>query len=167
MNKNVLRGAVCALAVGALCAPASAVAAGANHGLDLRVRHGTSENWSGYALTGPGPYENVSASWTQPAVNCAKTRNGCAAILDGIDGDAAERSSRTGTEGELVAPAKPRTAHGIRCTQRVCAGLPEPVVPGDRLEPSGTDLGQGACSGLVSQFGLRLSDRRAGLDAHR
>ncbi|HTA32113.1 MAG TPA: G1 family glutamic endopeptidase [Solirubrobacteraceae bacterium] len=160
MNTNVLRGAVCALAVGALCAPASALAAGANHGLNLRVRHGTSENWSGYALTGPGPYESVSASWTQPAVNCVKTRNGYAAFWIGIDGDTSETVEQTGTEGDCVA-GKATYGAWYEMYPRGSVPIAEPVVPGDQFTASVTYVSK-ALFGLISQFSLVLSDSTQG-----
>ncbi len=160
MNKNVLRGAVCALAVGALCAPASALAAGANHGLDLRLTHGTSQNWSGYDLIGAGPYESVSASWTQPAVNCAKTRNGYAAFWTGIDGAASETVEQTGTEGDCAA-GKATYGAWYEMYPRGSVRIAEPVLAGDQLSASVTYLGK-ALFGLISQFSLVLSDSTQG-----
>jgi peptidase A4-like protein len=160
MNTNVLRGAVCALAVGALCAPASALAAGANHGLDLRVTHGTSQNWSGYDLIGPGPYESVSASWTQPAVNCAKTRNGYAAFWTGIDGATSETVEQTGTEGDCAA-GKATYGAWYEMYPKGSVRIAEPVLPGDQVSASVTYLGK-ALFGLISQFSLVLSDSTQG-----
>jgi hypothetical protein len=160
MSSKVLRGAVLGLAVAALSAPASALAAGANHGLNVRVRHGTSENWSGYALTGPGPYESVSASWTQPAVNCVKTRNGYAAFWVGIDGDTSETVEQTGTEGDCAA-GKATYGAWYEMYPRDSVPLGEPVAPGDQLSASVTYLGK-ALFGLISQFSLVISDSTQG-----
>jgi hypothetical protein len=89
---------------GALSMPTPALAAGSsverhaapNH----KVSHGASTNWSGYAVSGSGPYTTVSASWTQPAVNCAKTPTGWSAFWVGLDGDTTNTVEQTGTEAD-------------------------------------------------------------------
>jgi Peptidase A4 family len=159
MSSTVLRGLVCALAV-ALCAPASAVAAGSRHGLDLRLTHGKSNNWSGYALTGSGPYESVSASWTQPAVNCATTRNGYSAFWTGIDGDTSETVEQTGTEANCSA-GRPVYGAWYELFPKPSVAIAEPVVPGDQFTASVTYLGK-AVFGLISKFTLVLSDSTRG-----
>src|SRR5690242_13588556 len=68
--------------------------AGPNHQID----HGTSTNWSGYAVSGFGPYKSVASSWTQPAVDCAKTPTGWSAFWVGLDGDTTNTVEQTGTE---------------------------------------------------------------------
>lgn len=54
-------------------------------------------NWSGYADTG-GPFTDVSGSWIQPAVGCAKAKLGFAAFWVGIDGFTSQTVEQTGTE---------------------------------------------------------------------
>ena len=66
--------AVCASAFTGGTKAANAV----QHGLRVssapnhKISNSTSSNWSGYAVTG-GRYTRVSASWTQPSVNCSVT----------------------------------------------------------------------------------------------
>jgi len=68
--------------VGVLSAAAPALAGRAAAGPygyaapNHRVDHSTSTNWSGYAVSGFGPYRSVSSSWRQPAVDCSKTPTG-------------------------------------------------------------------------------------------
>ncbi len=156
MSSTVLRGVVCAAAVAAFCAPTPALADGAHHGLNLRVRHGTSTNWSGYAVVGAGPYQSVSASWTQPAVNCARTRNGYAAFWTGIDGDTTETVEQTGTEADCSAGTA-RYGAWYELFPKGSIPIAEPVAPGDHLSASVTLVGK-ALFGLVSEFSLVLSD---------
>jgi hypothetical protein len=160
MSSSVLRGVVCAAAVAAFCAPAPALADSAHHGLNLRVRHGTSTNWSGYAVSGSGPYQTVSASWTQPAVDCARTRNGYAAFWTGIDGDTTETVEQTGTEADCSAGTA-RYGAWYELYPKGSVSIAEPVVPGDQLSASVTLLGK-ALFGLVSEFSLVLSDSTQG-----
>jgi hypothetical protein len=151
---------VCAAAVAALCAPASALANGGDHGLNLRVRHGTSTNWAGYAVTGPGPYQTVSASWTQPEVNCARTRNGFAAFWTGIDGDTTETVEQTGTEADCSAGTA-RYGAWYELFPKGSVAIAEPVAPGDQFSASVTLVGK-ALFGLFSEFSLVLSDSTKG-----
>lgn len=160
MSSTVLRGAVCAVAMAAFCAPAPALAAGVHHGLNLRVRHGTSNNWSGYALSGSGPYESVSASWTQPAVDCAKTRNGWAAFWVGIDGDTTETVEQTGTEADC-STGRPVYGAWYELFPKGSVPIAEPVAPGDQFSASVTFAGK-ALFGLISKFTLVLSDSTRG-----
>jgi hypothetical protein len=137
-------------------APASAASASAAHARDHRVKRGTSTNWSGYALTGPGPYESVSASWTQPPVNCAVTRSGNSAFWVGLDGDTTETVEQTGTEANCVA-GKASYGAWYEMYPRGSVGLSEPVSSGDSFTASVKYLGK-AFFGLTSKFQLTLSD---------
>jgi len=56
----------------------------------------TSENWSGYAVTGSS-FTEASGSWKIPAVDCAKTPNAYAAFWVGIDGYSSTTVEQTGT----------------------------------------------------------------------
>jgi Peptidase A4 family len=145
--------------VGMLLAVAPATASAA-HARNHRIRRGTSTNWSGYALTGPGPYSSVSASWTQPAVNCAVTRSGDSAFWVGLDGYTTETVEQTGTEANCVAG---KAAYGAwyEMYPRGSVGLSEPVSPGDSFTASVTYLGK-AFFGLTSKFQLTLSDTTQG-----
>ncbi|HEU5477799.1 MAG TPA: G1 family glutamic endopeptidase [Gaiellaceae bacterium] len=71
------------------------VASGPNH----RLSNSTSSNWSGYAVTG-GRYTSVSASWTQPAVDCSVTPTGWSSFWVGLDGDGTSTVEQTGSEAD-------------------------------------------------------------------
>ncbi len=132
-----------------LLLPATARASEPNHRLD----HARSTNWSGYANYTTGPYTSVSASWTQPSVNCNITPTGYASFWDGLDGYNTSTVEQTGTEGECqrgharyfawyeMYPAYPVN---LSTTQY-------PVTPGDTFTSSVTALGGG-------QFKLVLTD---------
>jgi hypothetical protein len=105
MRPGVSRPLIATLALaGALATPAPALAASSRVGHHAapnhKISHSTSTNWSGYAVTGAGPYTNVAASWTQPAVNCAKTPTGWSAFWVGLDGDTTNTVEQTGTEAD-------------------------------------------------------------------
>jgi len=99
---HVSRAVIAALAVGALSAAAPALAAGSHRaaGPNHRIDHSTSSNWSGYAVSGFGPYTSVSSSWTQPAVDCARTPTAWSAFWVGLDGDTTNTVEQTGTEAD-------------------------------------------------------------------
>ena len=93
---------VCAGTFGASTKAATAVhqsalrvASGPNH----RLSNSTSSNWSGYAVTG-SRYTSVSASWTQPAVNCSVTPTGWSSFWVGLDGDTTSTVEQTGSEAD-------------------------------------------------------------------
>jgi hypothetical protein len=165
MGASSFRGAVpVAAIVGLLFAAASASAAGTASGAhsarNHRIRHGASTNWSGYALTGPGPYDSVSSSWTQPAVNCAVTRSGYSAFWVGLDGYTTETVEQTGTEADC-SNGKPVYGAWYEMFPRGSVGIAEPVAPGDSFTASVTYLGK-AFFGLTSKFELTLSDTTQG-----
>jgi hypothetical protein len=95
------------LGVVALCAAFGTTAATttsvAGHSPNIRLRAGTSTNWSGYAAAGlPGSFTSVSGSWTQPAVNCGVTPSGYSAYWVGLDGDTTSTVEQLGTEADCV-----------------------------------------------------------------
>jgi Peptidase A4 family len=68
-------------------------------GPNIRLRQGTSSNWSGYAAAGaPGSFTSVAASWTQPLVSCTSQRS-ASAYWVGLDGDTNSTVEQLGTEG--------------------------------------------------------------------
>jgi hypothetical protein len=92
---------------GVLIGVSPAIAHGAvfRHGAPRKYGHSSSSstNWSGYASSslGAGHYTNVSAYWTQPAVNCLTTPNGYSAFWAGLDGDFTSNTvEQTGTEAD-------------------------------------------------------------------
>lgn len=120
---------------------------------DHRLSNSTSSNWSGYAVTG-GRYTRVSASWTQPAVDCSVTPTGWSAFWVGLDGDGTPSVEQTGTEAdcssgnavysswyEMYPKAETRYHNAVR--------------PGDSFTASVTATGSGA-------FTLVLTDHTRG-----
>jgi hypothetical protein len=165
MGASTFRRAVpMATIVGLLLVSAPAFAAGTATGVHTgrnhRIRRESSTNWSGYALTGPGPYSSVSASWTQPAVNCAATRSGDSAFWVGLDGYTTETVEQTGTEANCVA-GKATYGAWYEMFPRGSVRISEPVSSGDSFTASVTYLGK-AFFGLTSKFELTLSDTTQG-----
>src|SRR5262249_19767511 len=83
-------------------APARAGRAAAEHYATPhhRINHSPSTNWSGYAVSGFGPYQSVSSSWRQPAVDCSLTPTAWSAFWVGLDGDTTNTVEQTGTEAD-------------------------------------------------------------------
>lgn len=105
MRLSLIHRAVIGIAsVSALALPAPALATGGalnHHAMpNHKISHGSSTNWSGYAVEGHGPYHTVSASWTQPPVNCVQTPRGWSAFWVGLDGDTTNTVEQTGTEAD-------------------------------------------------------------------
>lgn len=90
---------VCAVVL--LAVPAVASAAPASRAPRHRIGHGTSTNWSGYALDGSNA-TTVTATWTQPAVTCAARENSWSSPWVGIDGDNDNTVEQTGTDSDCV-----------------------------------------------------------------
>ena len=72
----------------------------------IHERHGnnvTSDNWSGYAVTGAkGSVTDVKASWTVPAVTCPSTGDQYASFWVGIDGYSSNTVEQIGTDSDCV-----------------------------------------------------------------
>jgi peptidase A4-like protein len=140
-----------AAAIGALCVASAPFAAAATRAApNQRVRHGTSGNWSGYAVSGAGPYRTVSASWTQPAVNCAATEDGFSAFWVGLDGDTTKTVEQTGSEANCSSGIAQYAAWYEMYPKRPVI-YANPVSAGDSLSASVTAVGRG-------RFKLTLSD---------
>ena len=72
-----------------------------NIGPRIHLRNGTSSNWSGYAAYGAaGSFNSVSASWTQPALECASVPNSYSSYWVGLDGYSTNTVEQLGTEGD-------------------------------------------------------------------
>jgi hypothetical protein len=81
--------------------PQAAVARGMAHPPRIRVGPATSQNWSGYAVTGPtGSVSDVTGSWVVPAVTCATGETSYAAFWIGIDGDASRTVEQIRTDAD-------------------------------------------------------------------
>src|SRR5579859_2441861 len=126
---------------GLLAAPASAAPAHRvtpNH----KVDHGTSSNWSGYAVSGAGPYRSVSSSWTQPAVDCTRTPEGWSAFWVGLDGDTTNTVEQTGTEADCSS-GKPVYYAWYEMYPKFPVNFTNTVSPGDSFSASVSSLGSG------------------------
>jgi hypothetical protein len=159
MRLSLVRGAVIAsfTVAGLLFGAAQALAASAvdhkaapNH----KVHHGTSTNWSGYAVSGFGPYTSVSSSWTQPAVDCVKTPTGWSAFWVGLDGDTTNTVEQTGTEADCSSGAAVYYAW-YEMYPKYPVNYANPVSAGDSFTASVTYVGSG-------YFKLALSDTTRG-----
>src|SRR5438552_2315039 len=153
---QVSRAVIATMAVAALSAPAPALAAGSHHaaGPNHRIDHGTSSNWSGYAVSGFGPYTSVSSSWTQPAVDCAKTPTGWSAFWVGLDGDTTNTVEQTGSEADCSKGAAVYYAW-YEMYPKYPFNYADKVSAGDSFSASVTFSGRG-------YFQLTLSDTTKG-----
>jgi Peptidase A4 family len=143
-------------ALGALSFTSSAVAAGVMHGPgshhaapNHRINRSTSTNWSGYAVTG-GRYTRVSASWTQPAVDCSATPTGWSAFWAGLDGDTTNTVEQTGTEADCSSGQAVYYAW-YEMYPKYPHNYSNVVSPGDNFNASVTTDGRGS-------FTLTLAD---------
>jgi hypothetical protein len=103
MIRVAVRGVLLVLAAGTLAAaPNVAGARQTTHALKHGFGHGTSTNWSGYAVDGSNA-TSVTGSWTQPAsINCSLVPNSWASPWVGIDGDNSSTVEQTGTDSDCV-----------------------------------------------------------------
>jgi hypothetical protein len=143
--------AVGALSLGSSAAvAASAPAPESHHGApNHRISHSTSTNWSGYAVSG-GHYTSVSASWTQPAVNCSVTPTGWSSFWVGLDGDTTNTVEQTGTEADCSS-GQPVYYGWYEMYPKFPHNYSNVVAPGDRFTASVTTNGAGS-------FTLTLTD---------
>lgn len=143
------------IAAGALFVAAPSLAAGrVQRAPNQRIHHGVSANWSGYVISGSGAYTTVSASWTQPAVNCGATPSAFSAFWVGLDGSGSNTVEQTGTEANC-AGGSPTYAAWYEMFPKRSFGYPNPVVPGDSLTASVT-------AGARGRFQLTLTDATQG-----
>jgi hypothetical protein len=145
---------VSAALVGALspATPALASAAARDHAgtPNHKIAHGASTNWSGYSVHGAGTYRSVSATWTQPAVDCARTPRGWSAFWVGLDGDTTNTVEQTGTDADCSS-GKPLYYAWYEMYPKFPFNYANPVAPKDQLSASVSYLGSGS-------FRLTLSD---------
>jgi hypothetical protein len=147
-----------AAVVGVLSPAAPALAGGAaagryaapNHKIDLS----TSSNWSGYAVSGFGPYQSVSSSWRQPKVDCSKTPTAWSAFWVGLDGDSTSTVEQTGSEADCSSGTAVYYAW-YEMYPKYAVNYANPVSAGDAFSASVTYSGSG-------YFKLTLSDNTRG-----
>jgi hypothetical protein len=143
---------------GLAASPAIAQAAGLSaHGAPRKFGRSssTSINWSGYAANkaGRGAYKSVSASWTQPSVDCATTPNGYSAFWAGLDGDFTSNTvEQTGTEADC-SNGSPSYYAWYEMYPKASHNYTDTVLPGDRMTASVSYAGGG-------WFNLLLTDTR-------
>ena len=146
--------------VGVLSAAAPALAGRAAAGPygyaapNHRVDHSTSTNWSGYAVSGFGPYQSVSSSWQQPEVDCSKTPTAWSAFWVGLDGDTTNTVEQTGSEADCSKGTAVYYAW-YEMYPKYPVNYANPVSAGDSLSASVTYAGNG-------YFRLKLSDETRG-----
>ena len=107
-----------------------------------RLSNGSSTNWSGYAVTG-GVYTSVSASWTQPAVDCSTTPTGWSSFWVGLDGDGTSTVEQTGTEADCSS-GQAVYSSWYEMYPKFPKNYSDPVVPGDSFSASVTTDGRGS-----------------------
>jgi hypothetical protein len=137
-------------------APTFAASAAAGHyaAPNHKISHSSSSNWSGYAVSGFGPYRSVSSSWTQPAVDCLRTPTGWSAFWVGLDGDTTNTVEQTGTEADCSS-GTPVYYAWFEMYPKYPVNYFNPVSPGDSFSASVSYTGRG-------NFQLTLSDTTKG-----
>jgi hypothetical protein len=131
-------------------ATATAVQDGPNH----KISHSTSTNWSGYAVTGHGPYKSVASTWSQPAVDCTTTPTGYSSFWVGLDGDTTGTVEQTGTEADCSS-GHARYYGWYEMYPKFPVNYSNAVSPGDTMHASVTYQGGGI-------FALTLTDQTKG-----
>jgi hypothetical protein len=144
----------------AVCAVPALQALGGSAGVAgqrplIRLREGTSTNWSGYAaFGGAGAFTSVRASWTQPAVTCGTT-NAYSSYWAGIDGYNTSTVEQLGTEADCVSGA-PRYYAWFEMYPH-----PSFVISGFTVRPSDTYTASVVAQGRGS-YVLSLKDTTTG-----
>lgn len=149
------RGAVPFATVVALAVtPAVANAQRLIHAPKHAVGHGTSTNWSGYAVDGTGA-TFVTASWTQPsATNCSLVPNSWSSPWVGIDGDNSTTVEQTGTDSDCVRGIPHYYAWWEMYPQKTMVIASIAVHPGDAFTASVSYAAKG--------FAIALTDTTTG-----
>ena len=151
----VATAAVCAVAF----ASATPAATRMHHGVRVtskpihKLTNSTSSNWAGYAVTG-SRYTSVSASWTQPAVNCSITPTGWSSFWVGLDGDTTSTVEQTGSEADCSS-GKAVYSAWYEMYPKFPTNYSNPVKANDHFTASVTTDGRG-------NFTLTLSDTSQG-----
>lgn len=168
-------GFVLALAV-ALIASTSASAAVVHPPRVKGITHGTSHNWSGYAVSGQ-TFSDVTGSWTQPTATCTATNKsghahpggpGYAGFWVGLDGNTSDTVEQVGTEADCSGGTAINYAwYELYPAATVVLNPADyPVVAGDSLtgEVDATD-GTITLADTTQDWTYQLSDVDFGSDA--
>jgi hypothetical protein len=134
-------------------APGTASAA-AQNAPNHKISHSKSTNWSGYDVTGHGPYNSVAASWVQAAVDCTKTPTGYSSFWVGLDGDTTGTVEQTGTEADCSSGSA-RYYGWYEMYPKFPVNYSDVVAPGDTMRASVTYQSGGT-------FRLVLTDQTRG-----
>jgi hypothetical protein len=107
------------------------------------IRHRTSNNWAGYAVTAASGLRAVSGSWSEPQVACDQPFPTYSAFWVGLGG--LKRSSNAieqiGTEADCTAGSRPRTFAWYELFPAVRVKLALAVHQGDQLAATVTVRG--------------------------
>jgi hypothetical protein len=131
-----------------------AAAASAQNAPNHKITHSKSTNWSGYDVTGHGPYNSVAATWVQAAVDCTKTPTGYSSFWVGLDGDTTSTVEQTGTEADCSS-GRARYYGWYEMYPKFPVNYSDVVAPGDTMKASVTYQSGGA-------FRLTLADQTRG-----
>jgi peptidase A4-like protein len=153
MHRSLRRAAVAAAIAGSTLVLAPSALAATRHAPNHKISHSTSTNWSGYAVTGT-TYRSVSASWTQPGVDCSVTPTGWSSFWIGLDGDNSSTVEQTGTEADCSS-GKPVYSAWYEMYPKFPVNFSNTVGAGDQFTSSVTTDGRG-------NFTLTLSDTTRG-----
>ena len=115
-----------------------------------KISHSTSTNWSGYDVTGHGPYNSVAATWVQAGVDCTKTPTGYSSFWVGLDGDTTSTVEQTGTEADCSSGTA-RYYGWYEMYPKFPVNYSNVVAPGDTMKASVTYQSRGT-------FQLSLTD---------
>jgi hypothetical protein len=121
------------------------------HGVNHKITHSTSSNWSGYAVTG-GTYKTVSSAWVEPSVTCSGTAY--SSFWIGIDGDTSSTVEQTGTEADCNG-STPVYSAWYEMYPKYPVTYSNPVAPGDHFTSTVSTDGKG-------NFTLSLSNTTRG-----
>jgi hypothetical protein len=112
----------------------------------------SSTNWAGYAAHG-STYTSVSATWTQPSVNCSQG-DGYSSFWVGLDGYASNSVEQTGTEADCSGGVAYYSAW-YEMYPAYPVNYSNTVHPGDKFTATVSYLGS-------SKYRLVLADSTAG-----
>jgi len=115
----------------------------------------TTENWSGYAVTG-SDFTKAEGSWIVPAVTCTSGTE-YAVFWVGIDGYSSKTVEQTGTEAVCSGTTATYSAwYEFCCTEPIITIPSITVQPGDKMTASIV------YSSTTGKFTVKITDERTG-----
>jgi hypothetical protein len=125
-----------------------------------KVEHGdgtsTSENWSGYAVTGTG-FTTAKGSWIVPTMDCASSGTQYAVFWVGIDGDISDTVEQTGTEAVCSDGTPTYTAW-----YEFYPALPIETITTMTVEPGDKIAAEIFYNTTSEEFSVKITDERSG-----